>query len=238
MQTTTRLLGLLMTAVALTTAVGAAQTPPAPPAGMPLPHVLTRPPMRMPLAPNAPLALRIAYRAIGAAEARGAGGRYLDAARSHYRAALGKASASPAAAAHEASAAAALARAALDERPLPAPRDLPTPPPMPSPLPGGGMRGAFPWPGGFGERGRFDPAALARDASLEGTPEANDLAKAALDANIAGERAVFGGNRDEGMRQHRLAHDLASAVRELASADHPQTVPRRMRMPMSAELEE
>jgi len=232
MQTTTRLLGLLLTTVALTTAVGSAQTAP-PPMGMPMRPPMGMP-MRMPQAPNAPLALGIAYRAIGAAEARGAGGRYLDAARSHYRAALGKASASPAAAAHEASAAAALARAALDERPLPTPRDLPAPPPLASPPPGPGR-------GGFGVRGRFDPAALARDAALEGTPEANDLAKAAVDADIAGERAVFGGNHDDGMRQHRLAHDLASAVRELASADHPQATPRRMRMPMmqqSAELEE
>ena len=206
----TRWFGLVLVSIGLTTASGAAQ--PAPPRGMVQ-------------APNAAAALHLAYRAIGAAEARGAGGRYLDAARTHYRAALGKATTSPISALHEAGAAAALARAALDGRPLPAPRDLPSPPPLPSPAPGGR----------FGQRfgPRFDPEALARDAALENTPEANDLAKAALDADIAGERAAFAGNRDEGIRQHRLARDLAVAVRALASADHPQPVPQRRRMPLS-----
>jgi hypothetical protein len=187
------------------------------------------PPHIMPVrerAPDPAVALRVAYRTIGAAEARGAGGRYLDAARTHYRAALGKLTASPLAAAHEARAAAALARAALDERPLPTPRDLPSPPPLTSPAPP--------------MRGRFDPEALARSAALENTPEANDLAKAALEADVAGERAAFAGNREEGLRQRRLARDLAAAVHLLADADHPQPVPTQRRRPMmqSAELEE
>ncbi len=208
---TMRLVGLLLVSAGLTTAVAGAQSVP------------TRPPMRQ---PNAAFALRIAYRAIGMAEARGAGGKYLDAARAHYRSALGKATTAAAAASHEAGAAAALARAALDERPLPAPRDLPSPPALPSP---------GPVAGGFGHRGsggRFDPERVARDAALENTPEASDLAKAAVDADIAGERAVFSGNRDDGMRAHRLASDLAAAVRQLASADHPQSFPAQRRRPM------
>lgn len=210
----TRSLSLLFLAVGLTTATGVAQ--PAPP-GIALPV----------REPNPALVLRMAYRTIGAAEARGAGGRFLDAARTHYRAALGRAASSPPAAAHEAGAAAALARAALDERPLPVPRDLPPPPPLPA-LPAGR-------PGPFGPHGpvRFDPEALARDAALENTPEATDVAKAALEAEVAGERAAFAGNHDEGMRQHRLARDLAAAVRELARADHPPAQPQRRRMPLS-----
>ena len=74
-----------------------------------------------------------------------------------------------------------------------------------------------------------------RRYDLQNTPEANDLARNALEANIAHERALFAGNRDEGMRQRRLARDLSSAVRMLASADHPEAFPqpRQMRRPMS-----
>lgn len=243
-----RLAGSLLVAVGITTLAASAQTAPA--GGQ----------VRM-RAPNPAFALRLAYRAIGAAEARGAGGRYLDAARTHYRNALGRAGSAAAAAAHEAGAAAALARAALDERPLPAPRDIPAPPPLPSPGPAMGPRPGMtraappgpamgPGPGrnvtfmargggrGFGKHhfgGRFNPEALARDAKRAATPEASDLAKAAVDADIAGERAVFGGNREDGMRQHKLARDLASAVRQLADAEHPLPHPPQhgMRRPMS-----
>lgn len=204
-----RVVGLLQIWLALTTGAGNAQ--PAP----------TRTP---PGPPSAAFALRMAYRAIGAAEARGAGGRYLEAARAHYRSALGKATTAAVAAAHEAGAAAALARAALDERPSPAPRDLPSPPPLPSPAPGAR----------FGDwRERFDPAALARDTALVNAPEANEFAKAAIEADIAGERALFAGNGEEGMRLRRLASDLAAAVRQLADAEHPPSFPRQRRMPMS-----
>jgi hypothetical protein len=154
------------------------------------------------------------------AEARGASGRYLDAARTHYRAALGKVSSAPAAAVHEAMASASLARAAIDERPFPTPRDLPAPPAA-SPGPNaGGPPGRGP-----GRGGRFDPATIARDAGIQNTAEAKQLAQAAVDANIAGDRAAFGGNREEGMRQYRMARDLAMAVRQLAQADHPDAFP-------------
>lgn len=189
--------------------------------------------------------LHLAYRAIGAAEARGARGRYLDAARTHYRSALARFGRSDeAGAAREAGAAAALARAAIDERPVPVPRDLPTPPPLPARAAGRPVTiGGRPGPGGpmtgvrrFAHRARFDPEALARDAARENTPEANDLAKNAVDADIARERAFFAGNREEGMRQGRLARELAAAVRLLAAADHPEAPPRVMRRPMSESL--
>ena len=213
---TMRSVALLAVAFGLTTATGVAQTtttPAAPPAPRAIRAVRT---------PNAAFALQMAYRTIGMAEARGASGRYLDAARTHYRAALGKATTAAAASVHEAMAAASLARAALDERPIPTPRDLPAPPALPSPGPRPPR----------GPRGRFNAEAVAHDAALESTPEANDLARAAVDADIAGERAVFGGDREEGMRQHRIAHDLAGAVRQLAQADHPQAFPTQMRRPM------
>jgi hypothetical protein len=211
--------------VGLTAAVALAQNAPARPVGPP-----SGP------GPGAAIPLRLAYRAIGAAEVRGAGGRYLDAARTHYRSALARFGRSDSAgAAREAGAAAALARAAVDERPLPTPRDLPAPPPLPTtpnaapdgPRAGGpggpGMRG------GFAMRGRFDPEALARYATLENTPEANEFAKNALEANLAHERALFAGNREEGLRLRRIAADLSLAVRMLASADHPEAFPRPQR---------
>ena len=222
-----RLVGSLAVAIGVTTGIAFAQTTPTRPAG-----------------PSAALPLRLAYRAIGAAESRGAGGRYLDAARTHYRGALARLGRNDnAGAAREAGASAALARAAVDERPIPVPRDLPTPPAMPSALPrmemmgrmgpGGPPRPGGPaGPGGFFRRPRFDPESLARFATLENTSEATDLAKTAMDADAARSRALFAGNRDDAMRQGRLAMDLSLAVRMLASADHPEAFPRPMRRPM------
>lgn len=269
-------LSSFVVACALSVGVAQAQTAPG---TSPAP----RGPMMQRPAFSAAFPLRMAYRTIGMAEARGAGGRYLDAARTHYRSALARFERSDQrAAASEAMAAGALARAAIDERPPVTPRDLPTPPPLPTPgagapgrrfimrapagAPGGasgpqiagaapipGRPGAGPGPGGrmhfaprfrgrghgFGRgrrrgHGRFDPAALARYAKLENTAEANDLARSALDADIARERALFAGNRDEATRQGRLARDLAAAVRALAMADHPPQFPRprMMRRPL------
>jgi hypothetical protein len=80
-----------------------------------------------------------------------------------------------------------------------------------------------------GTMGRFDATRLAADAKLAGTPEARDLAQKALDADTARTHADFNGNREEAMRQGRIASALAMAVRSLALADHPRTFsgPRR-----------
>jgi hypothetical protein len=53
-----------------------------------------------------------------------------------------------------------------------------------------------------------------------------------MDADAARSRALFAGNREDAMRQGRLAMDLSLAVRMLASADHPEAFPRPMRRPM------
>jgi hypothetical protein len=203
---------------------------------------------------GAVFALRGAYRAIAEAQVLGAS-PYLDAAKAHYRSALERYGKQDAGAASEAMAAAALARAAMTEHPAPAPRDIPAPPEMTAMAPsgddgdrdrmdggrpGGPPRGPMPGGmrppmdggpprGGPGERGRFDAMRLAADAKLAGTPEAQNLAQKALDADVARTKAEFGGNMDEAMRQGRLASELAMAVRSLARADHPPTPPRRMR---------
>lgn len=190
----------------------------------------------------------MAYRSIAEAEARGAS-TFLEAAKTHYRNALARLQRQDQGAASEAMAAAALARAAVAERPVPAPRDIPSPPaiaaggPPMMPPPGamsgrpgppggpqmrggpGGMRRGPGGPGGPG--GRFDAVKVAADAKLANTAEARDLAQKALDADIARTRAAFGGNIDEAMRQGRIAGSLAMAVRSLALADHPRTVPNR-----------
>jgi hypothetical protein len=194
----------------------------------------------------ATFALRGAYRTIADAEARGAS-TYLDAAKTHYRDALTRLARHDAGAASEAMAAGALARAAVAEHPAPAPRDIPAPPAMTAggspgmmipraPIAMGGRGG--PASGGAPQRGRmqrrpggmsgrFDAARLATDVKLANTPETRDLAQKALDADVARTKAEFGGNRDEAMRQARLAGDLAMAVRSLALADHPRTFMRR-----------
>ncbi len=194
----------------------------------------------------AAFALRMAYRSIADAEARGAS-TFLDAAKAHYRNALARLQRQDAGAASEALAAAALARAAVAERPVPAPRDIPSPPalaaggtPPMMPPPGarsgpprgpqmrGGPGGMRRGPGGPGGRGgRFDAVKVAADAKLANTAEARDLAQKALDADIARTRAAFGGNIDEALRQGRIAGSLAMAVRSLALADHPRTFPSR-----------
>jgi hypothetical protein len=192
----------------------------------------------------ASFALRGAYRAIADAEARGAS-TYLDAAKTHYRDALARLGRHDPGAASEAMAAAALARAAIAEHPVPAPRDIPAPPALaaagppisgtqmsgpqqmrgpqtrgPQQMRGPQMRGHG---GAFGMTGRFDATRLAADAKLAGTAEARDLAQKAVDADVARTHADFSGNREEAMRQGRLAGSLAMAVRSLALADHPRT---------------
>jgi hypothetical protein len=77
---------------------------------------------------DAAMPLRMAYREIGMAEALGASGRYIDSARTHYRAGIAAAATDARRAAGEARVAADLAQVALAERPMPVPRDLPAPP--------------------------------------------------------------------------------------------------------------
>jgi hypothetical protein len=198
----------------------------------------------------ASFALRGAYRAIGDAEARGAS-TYLDAAKTHYRDAIARLGRHDAGAASEAMAATALARAAVAEHPVLAPRDIPAPPalaaggppmmqrPMmprgPVAMNGGNggpqMRGHR---GPRGMAGRFDATRLAADTKLAGTAEARDLAQKAVDADVARTHADFSGNREEAMRQGRLASSLAMAVRALALADHPRTFPGQRRRPAAA----
>jgi hypothetical protein len=199
----------------------------------------------------ASFALRGAYHAIADAEVRGAS-TYLDAAKTHYRDAIARLARHDAGAASEAMAAAALARASMAEHSMPAPRDIPAPPAlaaggppmMPHPMMprgpvamnggsggpqmqrgsqmhGSQQRGHRGMHGGM--MGRFDATRLAADAKLANTAEARDLAQKALDADTARTHADFSGNRDEAMRQGRIASALAMAVRSLALADHPRT---------------
>ncbi len=165
----------------------------------------------------ASFALRGAYRTIGDAEARGAS-TYLDAAKTHYRDAIARLGRHDAGAASEAMAAAALARASIAEHPVPAPRDIPAPP-------------ALAAAGPRGMDGRFDATRLAADAKLANTAEVRDLAQKAVDADVARTHADFSGNREEAMRQGRIASSLAMAVRSLAMADHPRAFPGPRRRP-------
>jgi hypothetical protein len=129
-----RSLLLIAAGVVVTFAPAAAQTAAAP---APVPSAM------MLRAVNAALPLNAAYREIGRAEQAGATGRFLEAARTHYRGAMDRNGKNDAAgAAAEARLASDLARVALDERPAPlppTPRDLPPPPPLPSGPPQGMM---------------------------------------------------------------------------------------------------
>jgi hypothetical protein len=205
-------------------------------------------------APDAAFPLAVAYRSIGAAEAFGASGAYLDSARSHYRAALaryGKSDMSGAAA--EARASSDLARAAIASQPFPVPKDLPAPPkpqvaltngrpagggpqrphsgpgddragPPPNGGPDGEGPGGPPPPGGPGGRGDIDAAQLGALVKLENTAEARSLAEAALSADAAAQKAALAGNLEDALRQRMLAQSLAGAVRSIAAADHPELV--------------
>jgi len=87
--------------------------------------------------PDAAFPLNFAYQMIGTAEQAGGTGRYLDAAKTHYRAAIDRYGRKDnAGASGEARIALDLARAALDERakPMqpPAPKDIPAPPTPPA----------------------------------------------------------------------------------------------------------
>jgi hypothetical protein len=228
-------------------AVASAQTAPAPaasarPAGGW--HGAHRPMLGHNPAMGTAFALRGAYDAIGHAEAGGGSGPYLDAAKAHYRDALARnGRADTRGAMAEARAASSLARASLALVAPPVPHDVPAPPAPPA---GGGMMGSADRPEGppmdggpgpmmdgrggpggpgWGERGGHGGmrehgdgiADLAKLASLANTDEAKRFANDALNANMASERAAFAGNREEAMRQRRLAGDLAGAVRALAS---------------------
>jgi len=208
-------------------------------------------------APDPAFALMMAYRAIGRAETAGASGRFVDAARSHYRAAIdryGRNDATGAGA--EARLASDLARAATDERPRTAPagpRDVPAPPsPRPradvanAPMPGGApdgmpmrghmmpgmMRPRGMMRGGFG-RHEFSATHLAEALKIDNGAEARQLAQAAVDANVAAQRAALSGNVQDAGRASRVAGDLMAAVDDLVRLNHPATVPRVMRRPLA-----
>jgi hypothetical protein len=151
---------------------------------------------------GAAFALGGADRAIALAVERGAS-PYLDAARAHYRNALARYRRQDPGAAGEAMAALALARAAAADHPLAAPRDRP-----PAPAAGASDLG-------------FDAQRLADDVKAAGTPEAADLGQKAVVAGGASARAAAHGDRNEAMRQSRLAISLAMAVRSLAFAADP-----------------
>jgi hypothetical protein len=199
---------------------------------------------RAPRAPDAHLPLLMAYRTLGVAEAFGASGHYLDAARSHYRSALARlGNNDQAGAGAEARLAADLAHVALAERPAPTPHDLP-PPPAPAAHPpmamGGPMDGMGPHPGGWGGgRGPGGPGGAAGRhrgghehgvslaevgalLKLDNTPEVHELADAAFAADQAADKAAFTGDRQQAARQHRIAGALGAAVRDLAQLDHPE----------------
>ena len=188
-------------------------------------------------------ALRFAYAAIGHAEAAGGNGAYLDAARASYREALARnTSFDTHGSIALAEAAASLARAATALVPPPVPHDVPAPPAAPvdgglrgpggpaeGPPRGGEKRGEWggehaggpPQGGGFGRRGGGEEGigGLAHLAAIANTDEAKRFANDALNANLAAERAAFAGNHEEASRQHRLAGDLARAVRALAAVN-------------------
>jgi hypothetical protein len=158
------------------------------------------------------LFLNVAYHAIGRAEALGAQGRYLDAARRHYRAALDRfGRRDRAGAVAEAHVAWNLADAAIDEHPIPAPNDIPAPPALTMAL---GFQHRLPQ--------SLDTARLAMLLKIENTAEAHELANSALDANIASQRADLASNVQEAKRERMLGFHLAAAVRSLAYADHPE----------------
>ena len=230
------------TALAGTNIAVAQNAPPAPPgAAQILPRRVT----------DSAFALQGAYREIGRAENAGATGHYIDAARTHYRSAIGRHDRSDdTGAAAEARLASDLARVAIDERPPNAPsgpKDIPAPPTArPGPA-GRSMDGPTPividgmlrgLPGGdmmehgpmlramhgamfFGHHG-FDATALAEMLKVETGPEARQLAQNAVDANTAAQKAALAGNVAEASRQSRLSNDLAAAVHDLAMLNHPE----------------
>jgi hypothetical protein len=228
---------LVALAFAATSATAVAQTNPAPSAA---PHG----PRAMHRMPSARLPLMMAYRTLGIAEAFGASGHYLDAARDHYRSALARLGRNDeAGAGAEARLAADLARVALAEHPMPAPHDLPSPPPPATPphamamgpAPGGPQAGG--WGGhrggqgggqhqgghrgGFGRHG-VSLAEIGMLLKVENTPEAHALADAAFAADQAAAKAAFAGDLRQSARQHRIAGALGAAVRDLAQLDHPE----------------
>jgi hypothetical protein len=183
----------------------------------------------------------MAYRTLGIAEAFGASGHYIDAARDHYRGALARLGHNDVAGAGaEARLAADLARVALADRPFPTPHDLPAPPAAaprspqvaaggPGPMGGAGGHGA--WGGGSrGHRGGHrgggmrgvSLAEVGRLLKIENTPEAHALADAAFAASQTAQKAEFGGDLRTAMRQRRVAGALGAAVRDLALLDHPE----------------
>ncbi|MEA2665151.1 MAG: hypothetical protein QOI11_2095 [Candidatus Eremiobacteraeota bacterium] len=240
-----------------------APVPPAPgaaaprPPGMPDPAQIRREiRVRFASPDGGARALARAYRAIGEAEALNGRSPYVGQARTHYTSAYARYRRGDAAGtAAEATAAAALARAALDERPPYVPRGLEAPPtPAPraraagSPPAGAPPVGAL--PPGMPDlprlqeiarlpqvlmMHRFDASSLQALVALENTPEVRSLADRATAAAASAERARAANDREGAQRQERLAHDLATAVRGITAADHPNQMPGRMpRRPLGA----
>ena len=195
-------------------------------------------------------ALGAAYRDIGRAENAGATGHYIDAARTHYRAAIDRRGRNDeTGASAEARLASDLARVAVDERPPNAqtgPKDVPAPP-TPRPVPGQPADGRAPMDGmmrvmggdgpmGFDHgpmmrvmsdvirlhHGGFDATGLAEILKVETSAEAHALAQNAVDANAAAQKAALAGNVAEASQQSRISDDLAAAVHDLAVLNHPE----------------
>jgi hypothetical protein len=220
-------------ALALPGAAFAQAAPPANPQAMPRRVV------------DSAFALGAAYRDIGRAENAGATGHYIDASRTHYRAAIDRRGRNDeTGASAEARLASDLARVAIDERPANAPsgpKDVPAPP-TPRPVPGGPPDGMptihITGPNGpmgpdqlpmirmMGDGMRmhhgFDAIGLAELLKVETGAEAHALAQNAVDANAAAQKAALTGNVAEASRQSRISDDLAAAVHDLAVLNHPE----------------
>jgi hypothetical protein len=91
---------------------------------------------------------------------------------------------------------------------------------------GGGMMGRHGF-GGMRHNEGFDATRLAELLKVETGPEAHQIAQAAVDANQAAQRAALAGNVEVAARQTRVSGDLAAAVRDLATANHPELARRR-----------
>jgi len=82
----------------------------------------------------------------------------------------------------------------------------------------------------------FNATRLAALLKIENSPEARQLAQAAVDANEAGQRAALAGNVELASRQTRVSGDLQAAVRDLAIMNHPELARRRAPGPMGPRM--
>lgn len=229
---------MFLLAVSLLAIPAAASAQAAPDAGGEPP----RPPVLIRRAFDAAGPLRATYRLIGLAEALGASGRYLESARTHYRAAYTSYQQHDTRkAVAQARVASDLTRAALVGH-TPTPRNLPAPP-SPAPRAGGpegfaqqeegvgfGDRatvraGGFEGPGPAFRRERgareVDVVELAEIQRRDSSPEVRQLVSDALAATSAAQRAALAGDVDGAERQNRIAVNLAAAARDLAFANAP-----------------